>query len=79
MSKPVCLVIGAGAGIGGHVAKRFARADFHACLARRSDRPGLDRLVGEIAEAGGSASGFMFNAVEDRSIETDLGRIEVAV
>ena len=23
--KPVCLVIGAGAGIGGHVGKRFAR------------------------------------------------------
>ena len=86
MSKPVCLVIGAGAGIGGHVAKRFARADFHACLARRTDSQGLDRLVGEISDAGGSASGFMLNAVEEHSIETlveniekDVGPIEVAV
>jgi len=86
VSKPVCLVIGAGAGIGGHVAKRFTREGFHACLARRSDGQGLDRLVREITEAGGSASGFMLNAVEDDSIEalvekieSDIGPIEVAV
>jgi NAD(P)-dependent dehydrogenase (short-subunit alcohol dehydrogenase family) len=86
VSKPVCLVIGAGAGIGGNVAKRFARAGFHACLARRTDGQGLDRLVGEITEAGGSASGFMLNAVEEHSIETlvenieeDIGAIDVAV
>lgn len=86
MSKPVCLVIGAGAGIGGNVAKRFARAGFHACLARRTDGQGLGRLVGEITDAGGSASGFMLNAVEEHSIETlveniekDVGAIEVAV
>ncbi len=42
MNKPVCLVLGAGAGIGGHVAKRFAREGYHACLARRTStaRPG---------------------------------------
>lgn len=86
MNKPVCLVIGAGAGIGGHVAKRFARAGFHACLARRTDSQGLDRLVGEITNAGGSESGFMLNAAEEHSIETlvenienDLGPIEVPV
>ena len=38
--KPVCLVIGAGAGIGGNVAKRFARDGYHACLCRRSDEEG---------------------------------------
>ena len=88
MSKPDCLVIGAGAGagIGGHVAKRFAHGGFHACLARRTDGQGLDRLVREITDAGDSASGFMLNAVEDGSIETlvekiesDIGPIEVAV
>jgi NAD(P)-dependent dehydrogenase (short-subunit alcohol dehydrogenase family) len=69
-----------------HVAKRFARGGFHACLARRSDGQGPDRLVREITDAGGSASGFMLNAVEDGSIETlveniesDIGPIEVAV
>ena len=86
MTPAVCLVIGAGAGIGGHVAKRFARAGFHACLARRSDSQGLNRLVGEIVAAGGAASGFMLNAVEDNSIEAlvenveaNIGPIEVAV
>ena len=44
--KPVCLVIGAGAGagIGGNVGKRFAREGYHAVLCRRSDEAGLDRL-----------------------------------
>ena len=86
MSKPVCLIVGAGAGIGGTVAKRFAREGYHACLARRSDKQGLDRLVGEIEAAGGTATGFMVNAVEEDSIErlvvrieADVGPIEVAV
>jgi NAD(P)-dependent dehydrogenase (short-subunit alcohol dehydrogenase family) len=40
MTKPVCLILGAGAGIGGHVAKRFAREGYHACLVRRADNAG---------------------------------------
>ena len=86
MTKPVCLVIGAGAGIGGNVAKRFAREGYHAVLARRSDKAGLDRLVDEIKSEGGSATGFMLNAVEEgsierlvESVEADIGPIEVAV
>lgn len=35
--KPVCLVLGAGAGIGGTVAKRFAKEGYHSCLCRRSE------------------------------------------
>lgn len=35
--KPICLIIGAGAGIGGNVGKRFAQAGYHAVLCRRSD------------------------------------------
>lgn len=86
MTKPVCLVIGAGAGIGGNVAKRFAREGYHACLVRRSDKAGLDRLAGEIAAPGGSATGIIVNAVEEQSIEglverveAEIGPIEVAV
>ena len=45
MKQPVCLILGAGAGIGGNVAKRFAREGYHACLARRRDKLGLDRPV----------------------------------
>ncbi|NDG49493.1 MAG: SDR family NAD(P)-dependent oxidoreductase [Rhodospirillales bacterium] len=86
MEKPVCLVLGAGAGIGGNVAKRFAREGYHAVLARRSDQQGLDRLVGEIEADGGSADGLIVNAVLENSIErlvdtveTDIGPIEVAI
>ena len=84
--KPVCLVIGAGAGIGGHVGKRFAAGGYHAVLCRRSDEQGLQQLVAEIEAAGGSASGYLLNAIEAGSIEErvaaieeELGPIEVVV
>jgi NAD(P)-dependent dehydrogenase (short-subunit alcohol dehydrogenase family) len=84
--KPVCLVIGAGAGIGGHVGMRFAREGHHAVLCRRSDEEGLRRLVERIEGEGGSASGFLLDAsrpdaIEDRvaAVEADIGPIEVVV
>ena len=84
--KPVCLVIGAGAGIGGNVGKRFAQGGYHAVLCRRTDQDGLNRLVTDIEGEGGSASGFLLNAVEADSIEervaaveADIGPIEVVV
>ncbi len=86
MAKPVCLVIGAGAGIGGTVGQCFAREGYHSVLCRRSDQEGLDRLVGAIHEAGGDATGFLLNAVEDDAIEDrvaavegEIGPIEVAI
>lgn len=84
--KPVCLVIGAGAGIGGNVGKRFASEGYHAVLCRRSDEEGLRKLVESIEGEGGSASGFLLNAAEPDSIEeriaaveADIGPIEVVV
>ena len=74
--KPVFLVIGAGAGIGGNAAMRFAAGGYHAVLARRSDEAGLQRLVGEIEAAGGSASGTLLNAAEDGAIEELVERTE---
>ena len=40
--QKTCLVIGAGAGIGGTVGKRFAEGGYHAALCRRSDVDGLN-------------------------------------
>jgi NAD(P)-dependent dehydrogenase (short-subunit alcohol dehydrogenase family) len=84
--KPVCLVIGAGAGIGGTVAGRFAREGYHAVLCRRSDEDGLKKLVQGIEADGGTATGFLLNAVEPTAIEervaaveAEIGPIEVAV
>mgnify|MGYP000064086874 FL=1 len=84
--KPVCLVIGAGAGIGGHVGKQFAAAGYHSVLCRRSDQDGLNTLVTEIEANGGSATGFILNAIEDgaleeriSAVEADIGPIEVVI
>jgi len=85
-AKKVFLVIGAGAGIGGHVAKRFAQGGYHAVLARRSDEEGLQKLVDQIGDAGGEASGRLLDAADDGSIEElieqverDVGPIECAM
>ena len=84
--QPVCLVIGAGAGIGSNVAIRFAREGYHAVLCRRTDEEGLRRSVAGIRDEGGSASGFLLDAVapesiEDRvsDVEANIGPIEVVV
>jgi NAD(P)-dependent dehydrogenase (short-subunit alcohol dehydrogenase family) len=84
--KPVCLVFGAGAGIGGTVGAKFASEGYHACLSRRTDQEGLDRLVKKIQDDGGSANGYLINAIAEGTIEdlideieTDVGPIEVVV
>jgi NAD(P)-dependent dehydrogenase (short-subunit alcohol dehydrogenase family) len=84
--KPVCLVVGAGAGIGGTVGKRFAAQGYHAVLCRRSDQKGLDALVGDIKADGHEASGCLLNAAEDHTLEDmitatekNIGPIEVVV
>jgi hypothetical protein len=74
--KPVCLVLGAGAGIGGTVARRFAQEGYYACLCRRSDADGLKRLVDVIEGDGNPASGFLLNAIEPGSIEGRVAAIE---
>ena len=84
--KPVCMVIGAGAGIGGNVARRFAAEGYHAVLCRRTSEEGLRTLVDGIEAEGGSASGFLLDATEPKSIEdriaaveSEIGPIEVLV
>ncbi len=77
--KPVCLVIGAGAGIGGNVGKRFAREGYHAVLCRRSDEAGLRKMVESIEGEGGLASGFLLNAAEADSIEERVAAVEAGI
>lgn len=84
--KPVCLVVGAGAGIGGAVGSRFAAGGYHAVLCRRSDQAGLDAMVAEIQRDGADASGSLVNAAEPEALENlierterDIGPIEVVV
>ena len=84
--KPVCLVIGAGAGIGGTVGTKFAQEGYHTVLCRRSDEAGLERLVRDIRREGFDATGFLLNATEDgvledriRVVEFEIGPIEVII
>ena len=74
--EKVCLVIGAGAGIGGTVAKEFAANGYHAFLARRTDEEGLNKLINEIETSGGKASGSLLNVIEENSIEDLVNKIE---
>jgi len=75
--KPVCLVVGAGAGIGGTVGKRFAEEGYHSVLCRRSDEGGLNRLVANIKKRVKLA--FYLNAVEENSIEERVAQIELDI
>lgn len=84
--KPVCLVVGAGAGIGGTTGKRFAAEGYHSVLCRRSDQEGLNNLVADIQADGNDATGFLFNVTNEGAIETliatvekDIGPIEVVI
>ncbi len=77
--KPVCLVIGAGAGIGGNVGRRFAREGYHAVLCRRSDEAGLNALVETIKSDGNHATGYILNAVEPDSLETRIAQVEAEI
>jgi NAD(P)-dependent dehydrogenase (short-subunit alcohol dehydrogenase family) len=74
--KPVCLVIGAGAGIGGTVGARFAAEGYHTVLCRRSDADGLERLVAGIRDSGADASGFLLDVSADGSIEEQIEQVE---
>ena len=72
--KPVCLIMGAGAGIGGTVGKKFASEGYHAVLCRRSDEVGLETLVSDIKAAGGEASGFCSTPWMRGPLKSESGR-----
>jgi len=74
--KPICLVLGAGAGIGGNTAHKFASEGYHVALCRRSNQEGLDAMVQSIESNSGSASGYILNAVKEESIENVINKIE---
>ena len=81
----VAVVMGAGDGLGGAVARRFARAGFCVCVVRRH-RDKLDPLCREIEIAGGRVHAFGVDARKEDEvvalfdrIERDIGPIAVAV
>lgn len=75
----VCLVIGAGAGIGGNVGKRFALEGYHTVLCRRSDEEGLQKLVADIEDSGGKATGYLLDATKENAIEERVAQVEAEI
>ncbi len=81
----VALVFGAGDGLGGAIARRFAREGLHACVVRRK-ADALVPLCAQIEAAGGRATAFGVDARDEdqvgdlvERIESQIGPIEVAV
>lgn len=86
-AKGVCLVIGAGDGVGGAIARAFAREGHPACITRRArNLDQLETLAESIRQAGGTCHAFGVDArSEDETIalfdriEAEIGPLEVVV
>ena len=85
MGDPVVLVVGAGVATGAAIARRFAKAGYVACVARRNVER-LSPLVAQIEAEGGRAIAYELDATREdqmvavvEAIERDVGPIEVAV
>jgi NAD(P)-dependent dehydrogenase (short-subunit alcohol dehydrogenase family) len=85
--RGVCLVVGAGDGLGASIARAFAREGLRVCVTRRPRNTGaVDTLAEAIRAEGGEAYAFGLDArVEDdvvalvERIEREIGPIEVLV
>jgi NAD(P)-dependent dehydrogenase (short-subunit alcohol dehydrogenase family) len=85
--KGVCLVIGAGDGVGGAIARAFAAQGHPVCITRRArNLEQLEALAGDIRAKGGVAHAFGVDAREDAEvialfdkIEAQIGPLEVVV
>ena len=84
-NPPVCLVVGAGDGLGGALARRFARGGYRVCVARRN-KAKLEPLLARIAAAGQSAFPLALDARKPEQvaeafaqIETEIGDLAVVI
>lgn len=85
MTKPVCLISGAGDYIGAAIARRFASEGYTVCLGRRNGDKSA-ALVEEINDSGGQAFGYTLDAREETqvqerlaAIEKDIGPLEIVI
>lgn len=86
-TKPACLIIGAGDGVGGAVARAFAREGLAVCVTRRPRHlDQLEALAASIREDGGIAHAYGVDARNEAEmialvdrIEAEVGPLEVVV
>lgn len=85
--RKVCLVVGAGIGVGGSIAKAFAAEGMAVVMTRRPrNLDQLESLAGEIRAAGGEAHAMGVDARSEEEmtalfdrVESDIGPLEVVV
>jgi NAD(P)-dependent dehydrogenase (short-subunit alcohol dehydrogenase family) len=83
----VCLVIGAGDGVGGAIAKAFAAQGLTVCVTRRArNLDQLEALAEDIRKTGGKAHAFGVDARDEAEmvalfdkVEAEVGPLEVVV
>ena len=86
-TKGVCLVVGAGDGVGGAIARAFASEGHPVCITRRPrNLDQLEALADDIRARGGVAHAFGVDARDEAEvvalfdrIEADIGPLEVVV
>ena len=71
----VALIVGAGDGLGGAIARRFARAGYHVCIARRGAEK-LEPLRREIESAGGAVTAVGVDARKEDEVIALFDSIE---
>ena len=85
--RGACLCVGAGDGVGGAIARAFAREGLTACLTRRArNLDQLEALAASIRDEGGDARAYGVDAREESEmvalvdrIEAEVGPLEVVV
>jgi NAD(P)-dependent dehydrogenase (short-subunit alcohol dehydrogenase family) len=85
--NPVCLVVGAGDGVGSAIARAFAAEGFIVCATRRPrNQEQLDALANSLRAKGGQAHAFGVDARKEvdmvelfARIEREIGPLEVVV
>ncbi|NBQ89447.1 MAG: SDR family NAD(P)-dependent oxidoreductase, partial [Betaproteobacteria bacterium] len=76
MTTPgVCCVIGAGDATGSAVARRFARAGYTVCVARRTEAA-LQPLVDKIVAQGGRARAYGLDARREDQVARFFSQVE---
>jgi len=86
-ASKVCLVIGAGDGVGGAIARAFAAEGMTVCVTRRArNLDQLEALAEDIRKTGGKAHAFGVDARDEAEmvalvdrIEAEVGPLEVVV
>lgn len=75
-----CLVIGAGDGVGGAIARAFAREGLAVCVTRRERHlDQLEALAQQIRDEGGAAHAFGVDAREEEAMVALVDRIEAEI